>query len=121
MDPRPDHGENTCGKTWRAESSHYGRSSTKPADASAGLVVGRSLPVLVDVLRHLQVMLQCRQCLSRPILQFRIVAAFCVPFEQGYRVLVGADLHRVVLSGKIVWFGVSELIQLLLRGVIERS
>jgi hypothetical protein len=41
-----------------------------------------SLLLLVQVLRHLKVMLQMRQRLAGPVLQLRIIAAFGVTLEQ---------------------------------------
>lgn len=66
---------------------------TSPPEAGLRL---RLLSVLVEVLRHFEVMLQSRQRLARPVLQLGIFTTVRVALEQRHRVLVRADLHRVV-------------------------
>src|SRR5205085_6189698 len=48
-------------------------------------------------LGHFKVMLEMRECLRRPSLQFRVVATIRIALKQRYRVLMGVDLHGVVL------------------------
>jgi hypothetical protein len=81
--------------------------------------VGGLLPVLIHVLRHLEMMLQGGKSLASPILQFRIIAAFGVTLEQRRCVLVRTDLHRIIFAREILRFRISKLIELFLRTIIK--
>ena len=77
------------------------------------------LALLVQVLRHLEMMLQGGKSLASPILQFRIIAAFGVTLEQRRCVLVRTDLHRIIFAREILRFRISKLIELFLRTIIK--
>src|SRR3954471_9818532 len=64
-------------------------------------------------------MLQGGKRLAGPVLEFRIVPALGVPLKERGCVLVGADLHRVILTCEIVGFGIPQLVELLLGAVVE--
>ena len=63
-------------------------------------------------------MLKRGQRLSCPVLQCGVVAALRVTLEQRNGILVSADLHGIVLFREILVFGVAQLAQLFLVGVV---
>ena len=58
--------------------------------------------VTFQSLRHLQMMLQSRQCFAGPVLKLGIIAAFRVTLEQIDGVFVRAHLLRSELRGEVV-------------------
>src|SRR2546429_9725212 len=75
--------------------------------------------LLIEVLRHFQVMLERGQRLAGPVLQVGIVAALGIALEQVDGVLMGADLHRVELGTEVVAAGAFELVELALVRAVE--
>jgi hypothetical protein len=76
---------------------------------------------LFQVLRHLKVMLQRRKRLAGPLLQVGVLAAVGVTFEQGNRVLVSIDLHRIEIRRKVPARSVFQLVELALVRAVERG
>lgn len=64
-------------------------------------------------------MLQRGQCLASPVFQLRIITALRVAFEQRNRILMRANLHRIVFRGEVFRLGVTQFIEFFLRSVIE--
>src|SRR6202453_3780537 len=72
-----------------------------PFGAAQTLQTTSSLPVLVHVLRHLEMVLQGRQGFAGPVLQLGVFAALRVTLEEGHRILVRTDLHRIIFAGEV--------------------
>src|SRR4051812_7801830 len=82
----------------------------------AGLADARCL---AQLLRHLQMMLQCGEGLASPILQLGIVAALGITLEQRYRVLMSADLIGVEVRAEILARSALELVEHALVRAVE--
>ena len=89
----------------------------KPALLKGGLC--DLLAVLVHVLRHLKMMLQRGQRLAGPILEFGIVAPFCVALEQRTASLCALTCIGSYSDAKSSGLVALQLVELLLRAIVE--
>src|ERR1700732_5149733 len=60
-----------------------------------------SLTVLIHILRHLEMVRQGRQGFARPVFQLRIIATLRITLKERHRILVSADLHRIIFTGEV--------------------
>src|SRR5205085_614083 len=83
------------------------------------LADGGRRPRLVQILRHLEMMLERGQGLDGPVLQVCIISALGVALEQVDGVLVGTDLDRVEIGAEVLAACALELVELALVRTVE--
>ena len=81
---------NGAGSNLSAIALSFGTNNKRP-----GEVPGANDHLFIQLFSHLEMMLKCREGLTCPVLQVRVVAALGITLKQRHGILVGADLHGI--------------------------